>query len=75
MNKKHVLYWRLCCAGMILLSVLAFTPLFIPPGKFQPSLGSVPYTMWSGFLLTVALVFLTYLGTRVHPGKQTDPHI
>ena len=65
-NKKN-LYWRLCCGAMVVLSVLTFTPLVIPAGRYEPMLGGVPLTLWAGIFIAVAMVALTYVGTRVHP--------
>ncbi len=65
---KKKKYWKWCCIGAILLSAITFTPLIIPQGVFTPTLLGIPYTLWTGFLITVALVVLTFIGTRVHPG-------
>ena len=70
MSQKKSTLWRLCCIGAILTSILSFTPLVLPPGVFTPKLGAVPYSLWMGILLTVFLVLLTYLGSRVHPGHK-----
>lgn len=64
--------WNLCVALVITLSALTFTPLVIPAGRFEPQLGGVPYTLWVSILITILLVLLTYLGTRVHPGRNDD---
>jgi hypothetical protein len=64
--------WFLCVALAVILSALTFTPLVIPAGQFQPELSGVPYTLWVSILLTILLVLLTYIGTRVHPGRNSD---
>ena len=64
--------WKLCVALVVILSALTFTPLVIPLGQFQPELFGMPYTLWVSILLTVLLVLLTYIGTRVHPGRNSD---
>ncbi len=64
--------WKLCVALVITLSGLTFTPLVMPAGRFQPELFGIPYTLWVSFLLTVSLVLLTYIGTRVHPGRNDE---
>lgn len=68
MNRKTL--WQLCCASAILLTILAFSPLVIPPGKYHPMLAGMPYTLWTGILVTVLLVVVTFLGTLVHPGQE-----
>ena len=64
--------WKLCVALVVILSALTFTPLVIPAGQFQPELFGIPYTLWVSILLTILLVLLTYIGTRVHPGRNSD---
>ena len=66
-QNTKTLYWRLCCLAVAVLSVLTFTPLVIPPGRYEPMLGGVPLTLWAGIGIAVALVALTFVGTRVHP--------
>ena len=70
MSNKNILYWKICCAAAILLSILSFTSLVIPKGMYQPMLFGIPYTLWTGFLVTVGLVVLTYIATSVHPGAN-----
>lgn len=70
-NKK--LIWRITCALFVLVTILAFSPLVIPKGQFQPELFGVPYTLWTGILVTIALVSLTFVGTKVHPGEWDKP--
>ena len=65
-KKKNRLYWRIIAAVAIFLIVLTFTPLIIEPGKTDPRLFAMPYTMWTSILITIILVILTYLGGRVH---------
>ena len=72
MPQPNSRYWKICVALAITFSALTFTPLVIPAGRFQPELFGVPYTLWVSFLLTVLLVLLTYIGTRVHPGRNSD---
>lgn len=66
-NKKLV--WRITCALVVLFTILAFSPLVIPNGKFQPEFLGMPYTLWMGILVSLILVTLTYVGTKVHPGS------
>ena len=72
MKKNKRLAWHLCIAAMILLSVLAFTPLIIPEGTFSPTIAGVPRTIWAGIALYIVMVVITYIGTRVHPDNKTD---
>lgn len=68
---KH-LPWKLVCAGMVLIIILTFTPLIIPSGVYQPSLGPLPYSLWMGFLTVGLMVLLTFIGTRVHPVNEEE---
>ncbi len=68
MGKEHsnTKRWRLLTALAVVLCIITFTPLVIPQGIYKPELFGIPYTLWTGFLITVALVVLTYLGTKVY---------
>lgn len=68
--KKSKKYWRLCTVLVIMLLVLGYTPLMIPNGVYKPVLLGLPYSLWTSFLVTVALVVLTYIGSKVHPGSD-----
>ncbi len=70
-NNKRTLYWRLCCFAMVVLSVITFTPLVTPMGRYEPMLGGVPLTLWAGIGVAVAMVALTLVGTYVHPDDET----
>jgi hypothetical protein len=65
-------YWRLCYGSAFVLSVLTFTPLVIPAGVYTPIVLGLPYTLWMGILITVALVLLTFLAGRVYPHDPSD---
>lgn len=72
MPQPNSRYWKLCVVLVITLSAVAFTPLVMPTGRFQPELFGIPYTLWVSILITILLVLLTYIGTRVHPGRNSD---
>ena len=61
--------WQICCLAMLLLGILSYTPLLIPQNTYTPMLGNIPYSLWAGILMTIAMVFVTYLGTLFHPAK------
>ena len=65
-KKKNRLYWRIIAAVAVFLILLTFTPVIIEPGKTDPRLFAMPYTLWTSILITIILVILTYLGGRVH---------
>ena len=68
MTKK--LAWRLCCIAAAIVALLTFTPLITPNGVWKPSFMGMPYTLWMGIIQAFILVGLTWLGTRLHPGKD-----
>jgi len=63
---KRKLYWRITAAIAVILIFITFTPLVIAPGKIEPKLFSMPYTLWMSIFITMILVVLTYIGGRVH---------
>jgi len=38
----------------------------------MPDLFGVPYTLWVGILICIALVVLTIIGALVHPSNKSD---
>jgi len=72
MRNARRVYWRLCYLGAVLLSVITFTPLVIPPGKYTPTLAGMPRTLWLGILIAAGLVVLTFIASRVSPTTRTE---
>jgi len=68
--KKSKIYWTLCAVLVIVIMVLGYTPLMIPNGVYKPMIMGIPYSLWTSFLVTVALVVLTYIGSKVYPGND-----
>lgn len=68
--KKLNIGWNICIIIFIVLTVISFTPLVIPQGTYKPELLGVPYTMWTGFLVTVLFVILTFIGMKMHPSNK-----
>jgi hypothetical protein len=71
-KKKNRLYWRIIAAVAVFLILLTFTPVIIEPGKIEPRLFAMPYTLWTSILITIILVVLTYLGGRVHLNDEDE---
>jgi len=59
---KRKLYWKITVALAVLLTILMFSPIVIAPGKTDPKLFSLPYTLWASVLITILIVVLTYVG-------------
>jgi hypothetical protein len=72
MNKRKTRYWRICTALVVLLVIITYTPLIIPGGVYKPMVLGIPYSLWTSFLITAALVLITYVGSKVHPGKDEE---
>jgi len=70
--KYNKLLWQLCVAAVILIIVVTFSPLIIAPGKIDPSVLGMPFTLWTSIITTIALVVLTYLGGRVSPNDEEE---
>ena len=64
MKQKKILRYVLVGVALV-LTVLTFTPVVLHPGKIDPKLLSMPYTLWTSILITVLLVLLTYLVSRL----------
>ena len=72
MIKRKTKYWRLCVTLVLVLIVVTYTPLIIPRGVYKPMVLGIPFSLWTSFLITLVLVALTYLGSRVHPGNDDE---
>lgn len=68
--KRKKKYWILCVVLVIVLMVVGYTPLMIPNGIYKPMILGIPYSLWTSILVTVALVALTFIGSKVHPGSD-----
>jgi hypothetical protein len=49
----------------VLLVLITFSPLVLNPGRTNPRVLSLPFTLWSGMLTTLLLVLLAYLSSRI----------
>jgi uncharacterized membrane protein len=58
--------WTLARLGVIILSILIFTPLVIPKNEFRPEFMGMPYTLWVGILAYFGYVALIMIGIYAH---------
>lgn len=72
MSKTRKTIWIMTVFIAVLLSVLTFTPLIIPEGRYRPELLGMPYTLWSGILIMIAFILDTLVAIFVHPGNEND---
>lgn len=62
--------WTFCKVAVGLLIMLTFSPLVTPSGVYEPTFMGIPYTLWMGIIVAFLLVGITWIGTRVHPGRE-----
>jgi len=73
MNISRKKFWlRVLSIAALVLSCITFTPLVMPYGKHEPTLFHFPYTLWTGLIIAILLVLVTYLATQIHPGNEED---
>lgn len=63
--------WNLIALAVFFLSVGSFLVIF-EENKIDPRLGGVPYIFWTGFLITVVVVGLTFLASRFFPHEESN---
>jgi hypothetical protein len=71
-QKKKRLYWNLCSLAVVVLCILALSPLVLPPGQIEPAIASLPRALWAGILIYCGIVVLTIIAIRVDPDDETD---
>jgi hypothetical protein len=69
-SQRKITNWRICIIVVILLAALGLSHVVIPPGVFKPSFLGMPYSLWMGVLVTICLIIMTFIGSRVHPGNN-----
>lgn len=62
--------WNILVITVVALFIVSFLFLF-EENKVDPTLGKVPYAFWSGFLVTVVIVGLTFLASRFFPHQES----
>ncbi|MBA4302410.1 hypothetical protein SAMN03080617_01830 [Algoriphagus alkaliphilus] len=62
--------WNILVFIVLILTVGSFLILF-RVNKVDPTLANVPYVFWTGFLVTVVIVVLTFLASRFFPHQES----
>lgn len=62
--------WNSIVLAVIGLSVGSFLFLF-RENKVDPRLGNIPFVFWTGLLVTILLVGLTFLASRFFPHEES----
>ena len=68
--KRNKRIWQICVIAVIFIIIITFSPLVVSPGKIKPFLFGLPYTLWVGILLTIALVVITLIAGNVLPNDE-----
>lgn len=71
-ERTKSLVWKILVVAAVSLAVIAFTPLVIPPDRYTPFLFGMPFTLWSGLLIAVLFVVLTWMGSKVYPYSNPE---
>lgn len=58
--------WKILVFAVIILTVGAFIFLFTE-NKLEPTLSGIPFVFWTGLLVTILVVFATFLGSKFFP--------
>ena len=63
--------WNSIVMAVLVLTIGSFLYLF-DENKLDPRLGGIPYIFWTGFLVTVLIVGLTFLASRFFPHEESN---
>jgi len=72
MTKGKAALWKLSCGGMVILTLITFSPLIIPPGKFEPMLAGMPLTLWGGIAISIGMILMTLLAAVACSSQSDD---
>jgi hypothetical protein len=64
-GKKTRLWTAVIWMAAVMIVITTFSPVVLHPGRREPALFSLPYTLWTGIVSTILLVLLTYLSSRI----------
>ncbi len=70
MSKKRIYAVWLLDTLAILTFIATFTSLVMPEGQIEPRLAGVPYTMWTGFLVSILFLIMAYLVSITRKGSN-----
>lgn len=63
--------WNILVFTVLTLTVGSFL-VFFRENKVEPTIAHVPYVFWTGFLVTVLIVVLTFLASRFFPHQESE---
>ena len=70
--RRRMTMWRICCALVIALSVLTFTPVVLSRNEYLPMLFGLPRTLWTGILIAFLIIVVTFVGGFVRQGHESE---
>ena len=62
--------WMICKIIVLILIGVTFSPMITPENQYLPEQAGIPYTLWTGIILAIVLVGITWFATKVHPGRE-----
>jgi hypothetical protein len=62
--------WKFLVFTVLILCIGSFLFLF-KENKVDPTLAKIPFAFWTGFLITVLIVGLTFLASRFFPYQES----
>ncbi|MFN3999919.1 hypothetical protein [Algoriphagus sp.] len=63
--------WNVLVIIVIALSIGSFLILF-KENKVDPTISKIPFAFWTGFLVTVVIVVMTFLASRFFPYQESN---
>lgn len=72
MKKVEKRLWHITIIIAVVLVVATFTPLVTPAGKHTPGFLGLPYTIWTGIIISLGLVILTLVAAVLHGDSKED---
>jgi len=64
--KQRRIWWHLTVAAAAVVVAITFSPLVLSPGKTDPQLLYMPYSLWTSLLMSIMMVILTWIGGKLH---------
>jgi hypothetical protein len=66
----HSKIWKILVSTVVILCIGSFLILF-KENKVDPTFAKIPFAFWTGFLVTVVIVGLTFLASRFFPHQES----
>lgn len=72
MRNRQKRLWHITIIIAVAMVIVTFTPLVTPAGKYTPVFLGLPYTIWTGIIISVGLVVLTVIAAAIHDHSKDD---